>query len=477
MLKGSIEDFALSDIFRLLSFTKKTGKLEVVRSAGDGKVFFRDGEVYYAVSSLKREPLGQKLIRSGALTETQLRKALDLNAATGERVGEILLRQGAITELQLINAVKGQIEDAAFDLLRWETGDFVFEAHDRFTVEIPISVSVENLIMEASRRTDELEVVKRKIPSLEVVLAVAPTPPQGAREINITPDEWRMLVLVDGRRPVGEVLEMTGIDEFTGLRTLYGLISSGLLDVLSLGPVDGVEDALPPTPTAPRVEPSHDRPAARPMASHHGADPAIDEPSQGHTEPETVRGPEPVRPDTVITHAAPERIVPAPGDGAGTDPGGAEDGPEPDGYPSGAEVGVGRRFELDSEGDVSSEPPPLQANGPVPEGWFSTDDDDDSFDTDSPSFGSTETTLTELVDEVDESNPIAPALGEGVDRAAVVRELAGLFGEGEDARKSDDNEDEAPDQAGAVDGRKRVEDDDQIDQNLIGRLIDGVKGL
>jgi hypothetical protein len=173
MLKGSIEDFALSDIFRLLSFTKKTGKLEVVRSAGDGKVFFRDGEVYYAVSSLKREPLGQKLIRSGALTETQLRKALDLNAATGERVGEILLRQGAITELQLINAVKGQIEDAAFDLLRWETGDFVFEAHDRFEVEIPISVSVENLIMEASRRTDELEVVKRKIPSMQVVLAVA----------------------------------------------------------------------------------------------------------------------------------------------------------------------------------------------------------------------------------------------------------------------------------------------------------------
>jgi hypothetical protein len=461
MLKGSIEDFALSDIFRLLSFTKKTGKLEVVRSAGDGKVFFRDGEVYYAVSSLKREPLGQKLIRSGALTETQLRKALDLNAATGERVGEILLRQGAITELQLINAVKGQIEDAAFDLLRWETGDFVFEAHDRFTVEIPISVSVENLIMEASRRTDELEVVKRKIPSMEVVLAVAPTPPQGAREINITPDEWRMLVLVDGRRPVGEILEMTGIDEFTGLRTLYGLISSGLLDVLSLGPIDGVEDARPPTPAAPPVERSHDRPVARPTVSDPRADAEIAEPSHA-PEPETVRGPEPVRPDTVTSHGAPPAEI---------------DGPEPEGYPGGAEVGVGHRFELDSEDDDSSGARPLESNAAVPEGWFETDDDDDSFDSDSPSFGPTETTLTELVEEVNESNSIAPALGDGVDRAAVVRELAGLFGDSEDAREADDNEDEAADQSGAGDGRKRVEDDDQIDQNLIGRLIDGVKGL
>jgi hypothetical protein len=444
MLKGSIEDFALSDIFRLLSFTKKTGKLEVVRSAGDGKVFFRDGEVYYAVSSLKREPLGQKLIRSGALTETQLRKALDLNAATGERVGEILLRQGAITELQLINAVKGQIEDAAFDLLRWETGDFVFEAHDRFTVEIPISVSVENLIMEASRRTDELEVVKRKIPSLEVVLAVAPTPPQGAREINITPDEWRMLVLVDGSRPVGEILQMTGIDEFTGLRTLYGLISSGLLDVLTLGPVDGLEDEVPAT-----------RPAAR-------AEPEV-EVRRAVAEPESVRGPEPVRPHVVESDATPQKDRHA-------------DGPEgaaPAGYPGVTEVGVGRRFEEDPGAEDASEPPPLEDHGAVPEGWFD-DSDDASFE--DASLGPKETLLTDIV--TDDANPIAPAMGGEVDRDAVVRELAGLFGESEDARPPRDDGDEvATGELAAGDGRKRVEDDDQIDQKLIGRLIDGVKGL
>src|ERR687896_2613968 len=107
MLKGSIEDFALSDIFRLLSFTKKTGKLEVVRSAGDGKVFFRDGDVYFAQSSVTREPLGQKLVRVGALTESALMRALDINAQTGERVGEILLREGAITEEQLGAGVRG----------------------------------------------------------------------------------------------------------------------------------------------------------------------------------------------------------------------------------------------------------------------------------------------------------------------------------------------------------------------------------
>ncbi|MGH2786871.1 MAG: DUF4388 domain-containing protein [Actinomycetota bacterium] len=453
MLKGSLEDFALSDICRLLSFTKKTGKLEVVRSAGDGKVFFRDGEVYYAVSSLKREPLGQKLIRSGALTETQLRKALDLNAATGERVGEILLRGGAITEPQLINAVKGQIEDAAFDLLRWETGEFVFEPHDRFSVEIPISVSVENLIMEASRRTDELEVVRRKIPSLEVILAVAPAPPQGAREINITPDEWRMLVLVDGHRPVGEILESTGIDEFTGLRTLYGLISSGLLDVLTLGPVGdtATETPAPPPPPGrtPTTEPTDSYPTpARPISEGIGAE-GIPSADHGGVEPETVRGPRTVAPDA----------------------GRPEVAEEPEGYPSGPEMGVGRRFAADLDHGEAPEPAPLTPNGRVPEGWFDSSDAGEPVEEGGP----TETLLTDLVEGADEDpvGSIAPALGREVDRDTVVRELAGLFGESEDARKDDDDAGHSQPPG----GRKRVEDDEQIDQQLIGRLIDGVKGL
>src|ERR687892_2199726 len=249
MLKGTLDDFTLSDIFRLLSFTKKTGKLEVKRSAGEGNVFFRDGDVYFAQSSLKKEPLGQKLIRSGSLTEPQLLKALDLHASTGQRVGEILLEQGAITQEQLVGAVAEQIEDAAFDLLRWELGEFLFEAHERFEVEIPISVSVENLIMEASRRLDELDVIQRKIPSADVVLKVAPAPPEGARQINISPEEWRLLVLVDGSRTVGEVCEMAGLDDFSGIRTLYGMISSGLLDIAELGPSDSEEVMLtPPSP-------------------------------------------------------------------------------------------------------------------------------------------------------------------------------------------------------------------------------------
>jgi hypothetical protein len=233
MLKGTLEHFALADVFRLMSWAKKTGKLEVARSAGRGKIFFRDGEVYYAESSLSREPLGQKLIRSGSLTDGQLMKALDQNAQSGERVGQILVANGWVTQEQLQGALRQQIEDAVFDLLRWELGEFDFQPQVEADIEVQISVSVENLIIEASRRLDELEVIQRKIPNEDARLKMANKPPEGAAEINITPEEWRMLVLVDGSRTIHEIALLVGMDDFGALRGLYGLVSAGLVEVVS----------------------------------------------------------------------------------------------------------------------------------------------------------------------------------------------------------------------------------------------------
>lgn len=231
MLKGTLDDFTLPDIIRLLSQAKKTGSLEVERSAGRGTVYFREGDVYFAESSLSKELLGQKLVKSGVITSNQLMKALDEQASAGGRLGGVLLSSGLVFEDQLETAVRSQIEDAVFDLLRWELGEFSWSAGAAVAPEVSLSVSVENLIMEASRRLDELEVIKRKIPSEHTVLNMAPTPPEGAVEINITPDEWRVMVLVNGSRSVLEIAETVGLDVFQAMRTLYGLVSAGLVEV------------------------------------------------------------------------------------------------------------------------------------------------------------------------------------------------------------------------------------------------------
>jgi hypothetical protein len=580
MLKGTLDDFTLPDMFRLMSFAKKTGRLDVERRAGHGSVFFREGEVYYAESSLTKIPLGQKLLRAGVITESQLNKALDANAESGERVGEILMQTGVVDGEQLETALRAQIEDAVFDLLRWDLGEFSWEPNAAVDPEVGIMVSVENLIMEASRRLDELEVITRKIPSSRTVLKMADKPPEGAVEINITPEEWRILVLVDGTRTVAQIGDLVGLDEFDAMRTLYGLVSAGLIEVDMTADPRGEEGAEAPA-TEVAAEPATEA-AAEPAPDHEDEE-AADPQDEGRTDEDD--------PELASAGASTETVeadagldedpdVDAPAEPAAGSPGAeliAEQGAEEEnsfddsvfdaeaqavaeafgeaaqdpadelvhqasGQLDPAELVQGSDDELVHQASGELDPAELvqgsndsdgASSQTVPDSWFvepaisedslvghaaSDSSGDpavpaDSFDEPAPGEMETheppspaDSILNDLLGEVpgDDGNPAGadgdapdaphppmettpepPADAPRVDRAAVVRELAGLFGGEEEQRprarattsSSRPAEPDAPPEAVDGDQRKRVEDDDQVNRGLISRLIDGVKGL
>ena len=514
MLTGTLDDFTLPDVFRLMSFAKKTGRLDVVRSAGQGKVFFRDGEVYFAESSLSKEPLGQKLVRARAITDGQLMKALDQHAASGERLGAVLIQSGLVTEDQLLAALHQQIEDSIFDLLRWELGEFAWEPGDQRDVEVPISVSVENLIMEASRRLDEYEVIKRKIPSGDAVLGMAATPPEGAVEINITPDEWRILVLVDGNRSVNDIAQMVGLDEFGAMRVLYGLVSAGLIELISDG--SGAPSGDAPAPPEPIAEPE-------PVVA------AVEPEPVAEPEPEPVAEPEP----EPIAEAEPEPIAEAEPEpveaeleesqpGAGADESDSAEAPvdvasdifeaiqtedeeavvtDEEGALAALEDVIGDAVDDDALASFGVEPlenEPTAVAASIDDAAWEEPAAIDSFDAPQPDELVTQTPASDpFIDELmsassstseeppappgpaDEVIPASSApAGEApaVDRAAVVRELAGLF-EDEDRPRARPAAPRPKTEGEQEDERKRVEDDDQVTKGIISRLIDGVKGL
>ena len=249
MLKGSLDGFMLPELFRLFSRSQKTGRLDVVRRAGRGHVYFRAGSIYFATSSLARVPLGRKLISLGLLTERQLMEALDIHAVTDQRVGDVLLSMKAITGPQLEGALRAQIEDAIFDLMRWDRGEFSWQPDMAVAADITLDLTVEDLIMEASRRIDELELIQDQIPSPESVMTMAAEAPRTGARITIAPEEWRVLVLVDGRRSVAEVAALSNIDDEKALKVLHGLARAGLIELTSrdLGLVQTMRGGQLPT--------------------------------------------------------------------------------------------------------------------------------------------------------------------------------------------------------------------------------------
>ena len=253
MLEGTLESFALPDVFQLLALTKKTGTLRLRRSGGDGRVLLQDGQVVFAGSSSDRLALGRRLVGAGLLSTDGLRQALEQQrrareAGEGTRIGRILVELGEIDEDTLETFVREQIQDAVFDLMRWPDGSFSFdEREDDSLAQEPIqlAVSVENLIMEGSRRLEEWEQVRRKIPDLDAVVGMAPVVSEGDTvDVNLQPDEWRLLTVVDGRRSVRELVDLFGQGEFHLCRILYGMVASGLLVVQPAADGGPVSDLL-----------------------------------------------------------------------------------------------------------------------------------------------------------------------------------------------------------------------------------------
>ena len=283
MLKGTLDDFTLADVFRLLSLAKRTGKLDVERSAGHGRVFFRDGEIYYADSSLTKEPLGKKLIRAQVVTETQLMDGARSGRAPARAAwGRSSSRPGSpppsSSRARSGNRSRTRSSRCSAGTGAASRGSPSVEAD----VEVPIAVSVENLIMESSRRLEELELIQRKIPGEDTIPGMAPSPPEGAVEINITPEEWRILVLIDGRRTVRDISAGRGGTSSRRCEPCTGSCprdSSSVLGPPGETPVDRAE-AVPGFEAVPRNGgPRDSRPREQPAAEPQSVEPPVEDAS------------------------------------------------------------------------------------------------------------------------------------------------------------------------------------------------------
>ena len=138
---------------------------------------------------------------------------------------------------------------------RWRAGTFTWPSGDEDE-----GVPVEDLLAHASRRLEELAEIKTLVPSEDAVLVMAPQPPEGAVQINITPGEWRVLVMVDGRRPVREIAAAAGLDDVAAMKALYGLATAGLVTLASEPMTMPEPEALAMPEPEPVPAPAHDTP-------------------------------------------------------------------------------------------------------------------------------------------------------------------------------------------------------------------------
>jgi hypothetical protein len=246
LLQGSLQEFSLPNVLQLVKMSAKTGTLTLRCEERWGRLYFRSGHIYYAVVDPQVMPLGERLVRAGAITPRQLEEGLGVQRAgpEGTRLGTVLEQLGFIDRGTLAEAIGDQIEEAAFDLLGWMEGEFEFLGDAPPADEdIVLELTVDGVIIDGCRRIDEWDLVMASLGSLQHIPRLEYA--EGVDNhggVSFTPEEWRVISLVDGRRDAGSVIRDSGINRFRAARVLRRLIEEGLA-IMRPAAIEGLENA------------------------------------------------------------------------------------------------------------------------------------------------------------------------------------------------------------------------------------------
>lgn len=172
-LQGSLSELPLSDVIQLVSVSGKTGAFVIERHAEEGRIFLRDGQI--------------------------------VDAAVANLRGD----------------------SAVYEMAMWNEGTFRFnpgEESDQTTIHL----SNATLMMEAARRLDEWRVLRRKIPSLDLVPYFT-TREGGSDQVTLSPQEWILVTRIDGEHSIEDIAASLRWAPFDVSKLLFGMITTGLV--------------------------------------------------------------------------------------------------------------------------------------------------------------------------------------------------------------------------------------------------------
>jgi hypothetical protein len=282
-LQGTIEDFALPDIFQLIGLQRKTGILVLTQGPDTVTIKFLEGRVVEAdtASQSLEDRLGSVLVRTSRITQSQLDEALKIQRNTLQRLGHILVKRDYISTGELVDALMVQSSQVLYRLFRWREGSYHFDAVEELDYDHNHStpISSETILMEGARMVDEWPIIERRIPSDKIVLRKteaaeqldinaeeqelgSPDPaqpedfelefqvdldlqPQGPHSeveqeqgedtkpnsaIKLSAEDRQVLQLVNGERTVREIVDLLPLAEFETFRSLSEMLTRQLVE-------------------------------------------------------------------------------------------------------------------------------------------------------------------------------------------------------------------------------------------------------
>ena len=248
-LEGAIAPGVFPPLLRRLYLERRTGLLHVSRGTERGSVCFVQGQIAWGQSSITECHLGPVLVRHGFIAQETLDQVVDL-VGGGKRLGDLLLEFGSLDRETLDEALGIQVRETLLSVFAWQEGRWRLEDHppEFFKgYDRPLRVSTGDLILDAVWSIPDLEVVRFALGDLNRVLALTADPLLRYQRLTLASGDGLLLSLVDGMRSAADVLALMPGDPHEGLRSLFGLLCTGTLELSEPATARPEPEDEPPT--------------------------------------------------------------------------------------------------------------------------------------------------------------------------------------------------------------------------------------
>jgi len=240
-LRGNLRDFSATQVLNLINLARKTGLLTVETSTDTARLYFKDGKLVHAHTAREDGHLTSILLKGDKLTTDRASAIAGRPEVRSDRqLGMLLMNAGYVTEEDIVQSARKYMLDIVATLFEWREGQYEFmpenlPSEDRLTV----AISLENVIMERSRRLHESELFQDDVPDLESTsLRFTDRSDAGPPSGNLSVEEWQVISFIRPENTVKQIAEANNMDDLQVRKIVYGLVKAGLIELVR--PTSGI---------------------------------------------------------------------------------------------------------------------------------------------------------------------------------------------------------------------------------------------
>lgn len=254
-LKGNLADFSATQLLHLIHLAKKTGTLHlyepvvtremITDGAGNkrpkivpGKeratICFQNGQLILATLEQDDGYLASVLHKAGRLTAEQARVIRERGSKYSDKaLALMLINANYVTKADIVRCVRQHTLDIVYDVITWKSEPFVFEDNvlpppGRVTVPIDLK----NVIIEGTRRAQEIEPLVDELPNLDLALKFPDSPGDRFRGVHLSVQEWRVVGFVNPKNTIRQIAKACNMTDTEIRRIVYGLLQAGLVELV-----------------------------------------------------------------------------------------------------------------------------------------------------------------------------------------------------------------------------------------------------